>query len=63
MEIDVIAGIYERQRETASQDQHARELLRVGESPVDETLDPDELAAWALVASVLLNLDETVTRS
>ncbi|MBM4003494.1 MAG: DUF1553 domain-containing protein [Planctomycetes bacterium] len=62
-EIEVIAGIYQRQRETAQTDPRVREVLRVGESPADDTLDPNELAAWALVASVLLNLDETVTRN
>ena len=33
-----------------------------GESPRDKRLDPAELAAWTTVASVILNLDETVTR-
>jgi hypothetical protein len=37
-------------------------LLSVGESPRDDTPDPEELAAWTAVASVLLNLDETVTK-
>jgi hypothetical protein len=40
----------------------AVELLKVGESRFDAGLDPAELAAWTLVASTLLNLDETVTR-
>jgi len=40
----------------------ARALLDVGEHPSPVDLDPAELAAWTLVASVLLNLDETLTR-
>ncbi len=40
----------------------AAEILSVGESRFDAGLDPAELAAWTLVASTLLNLDETVTR-
>ena len=40
----------------------AQELLAVGESPLNETLDPAELAAWTAVASAVLNLDETVTK-
>jgi uncharacterized protein DUF1553/uncharacterized protein DUF1549/cytochrome c len=40
----------------------AEKLLSVGESPRDKKLDAAELAAWASVASVILNLDETVTR-
>lgn len=40
----------------------AVKLLEVGESPRDKRLDPVELAAWTTVASVILNLDETVTK-
>ncbi len=40
----------------------ALKLLEVGESPRDRTLDPSELAAWTTVASVILNLDETITK-
>ncbi len=42
----------------------AKQLLRVGESPVSFaiTTDDQELAAWTMVASLLLNLDETITK-
>jgi hypothetical protein len=40
----------------------ASEFLRVGETSVDEKLEPAELAAWTMVASALLNLDETITK-
>jgi hypothetical protein len=36
--------------------------LTVGESPRDSRLDAAELAAWTTVASVILNLDETITK-
>jgi Protein of unknown function (DUF1553)/Protein of unknown function (DUF1549)/Planctomycete cytochrome C len=40
----------------------AEKLLAVGESPRNEKLDAAELAAWTTVASMILNLDETVTK-
>jgi hypothetical protein len=40
----------------------AEKLLKVGESPVDPKLKPTELAAWTMVASTILNLDETLTK-
>ncbi|HKB04451.1 MAG TPA: DUF1553 domain-containing protein [Gemmataceae bacterium] len=40
----------------------ARKLLAVGESPRDATLDEAELAAWATVAGLILNLDETISK-
>lgn len=40
----------------------AAQLLSAGEAPRDERLDASELAAYAAVASVILNLDETVTK-
>jgi hypothetical protein len=40
----------------------ARAYLQHGESPADRALDPRELAAYAAVASLILNLDETVTK-
>jgi hypothetical protein len=45
-----------------SNPQAAREILAVGESPVDSTLPPVELAEWTMVASQFLNLDEFLTK-
>ena len=40
----------------------AEELLNVGRSEVSQSFDKVELAAWTVVASILLNLDETITK-
>ena len=40
----------------------AAKLLAVGESPRDQKLDANELAAWTMVTHLLLNLSETVTK-
>jgi hypothetical protein len=42
--------------------QAALKLLGVGESARNEQLDPAELAAWTMLASAILNLDETLTK-
>ncbi|HEU4418438.1 MAG TPA: PSD1 and planctomycete cytochrome C domain-containing protein [Planctomycetota bacterium] len=41
----------------------AARLLANGEKPPDSSLEPAELAAWAQVAAILLNLSETDTRN
>jgi N-acetylglutamate synthase/N-acetylornithine aminotransferase len=41
----------------------AKKLIAVGESKADEKLDAAQLAAHTLVASALLNLDETISRN
>ena len=40
----------------------ARQLLAVGESAGDEQWDAAELAAWTMIANMVLNLDEAVTK-
>jgi len=58
----LLAG-YERQLAFfKSQPNAATKLLAVGESPVDPRCDVSELAALATVASLVLNLDEVVTK-
>jgi hypothetical protein len=62
-EVEVLRRIFNRQLNVYRQDTKAAlRLLSVGESPRDERLAPAELAAWAVVSSVILNLDETITR-
>jgi hypothetical protein len=62
-EIAVLERIYMTQRAAFAKDEaSAQKLLRVGESPRDECLPLPDLAAWTMVASVILNLDETVTK-
>jgi hypothetical protein len=40
----------------------AKALLSVGQTPVLDTVDAAELAAWTSVTQTLLNLNETITR-
>jgi hypothetical protein len=62
-ELAVLHRIYDQQlAHFQSQDALAQKLLKVGESPRDANLKTAELAAWTMVANVILNLDETVTR-
>jgi hypothetical protein len=39
----------------------ANQLIRHGESPIDPRIEPGVLAAYMATASVILNLDETIT--
>jgi len=40
----------------------AKQLISQGESKPDDSLDPAELAAWTMIANLVLNLDELVTK-
>ena len=40
----------------------ASRLLQVGTAPVDDAADAIETAAWSVVATTILNLDETITK-
>jgi len=40
----------------------ALRLVETGESPRDGSLDVKELAAWTMIANLILNLDETITK-
>jgi hypothetical protein len=62
-EVAVLKGLYERQRAVYAKDRPAAlKLLSVGESKRNEKLDVTELATWTMIASLLFNLDEAVTR-
>lgn len=62
-EANVLLPLLDQQRAVFRKDAKAAEkLLSVGESKRSDKLDPADLAAWTSIASVLLNLDETITK-
>ena len=62
-EAKVLEGVLKQQLAEFSKDtEAAKKLLAVGAFQADASLAPGELAAWATVASMILNLDETVTK-
>jgi hypothetical protein len=63
MELDVLEKSFARQQARfRSQPELAEKLLSVGESQRDEQLPKAELAAMTTIASIVLNLDETITK-
>jgi hypothetical protein len=62
-ELKLLSEILSRQREEFRKDKGAAEkLLGVGQFKAGPACSADELAAWTTIASMLLNLDETVTK-
>jgi hypothetical protein len=62
-EAAVLTRIFQQQLAVFQKDAAAaQKLLSVGESKRNEKLDAAELAAWTTIASVILNLDETITK-
>ena len=62
-EAEIILQSY--QKELASytaKPEEAKKAISYGESKPDEKLNPAELAAWTMVANLVLNLDEVVTK-
>jgi Protein of unknown function (DUF1553)/Protein of unknown function (DUF1549)/Concanavalin A-like lectin/glucanases superfamily/Planctomycete cytochrome C len=63
MELQVLLRGLERHQQNFRGDKEAAQrFLRHGDSPLDAKLDAAELAAYAAMAGVILNLDETITR-
>jgi hypothetical protein len=56
------AGLQQRIARYRNNPDAARKLLAFGEYKSDARLDPAELAAYTISASVIINLDETITR-
>ncbi|MCW5559250.1 MAG: DUF1553 domain-containing protein, partial [Verrucomicrobiae bacterium] len=63
VERERLLGFLKLQLESFTLDpESASKLIRVGPYPRPESLDARALAAWTMVANVLLNLDETLTK-
>jgi hypothetical protein len=62
-ELQVLLQAFNKQLPDYRRDKGAAlKLLGVGESRYDQKLDVSELATWTTVASMILNLDETITK-
>jgi hypothetical protein len=62
-EAEILGASFQYQLDRYQTDNEAAlKLLSEGEHPRDESLDAAELAAYTSVASLILNLDETVTK-
>jgi hypothetical protein len=62
-ELKVLTAAMERSiKDFTGDPEAAKQFLAVGEAGTDETLNPAELAAYTLLASTLINLDETITK-
>lgn len=62
-ELKVLQALAAKQKAIYAADpKAAADLLQAGEAPVDKRWKPEELAAWSNVASVILNLDEAMTK-
>ncbi|MBA4149399.1 MAG: DUF1553 domain-containing protein [Verrucomicrobia bacterium] len=55
-------GLEQRLAEMKSDRAAAEQLISVGDSKADDKLNASELAAYTTVASVILNLDEVITK-
>jgi uncharacterized protein DUF1553/uncharacterized protein DUF1549/cytochrome c/concanavalin A-like lectin/glucanase superfamily protein len=55
-------SLAQMEKHYAADPKAAHELVSVGEKKTDASIPATELAAWTMVASEMLNLDETVTK-
>ena len=62
-EIDICRRIFDQQRASFESDPKAAlDYIGHGESKRDESIDPVELATWSVIANMVLNMDEALTR-
>ena len=62
-ELEVLQRTLQKQLTTFQADKPAAEkLLAYGDSPRNMNLEPGEYAAWTMIANLLINLDETITK-
>ncbi|MDG2208093.1 MAG: PSD1 and planctomycete cytochrome C domain-containing protein [Pirellulales bacterium] len=56
------AELWDRLQAFADDPETAKRLVAIGESQSDASLSAGELAAWTMVARLILNLDEAITK-
>jgi hypothetical protein len=64
VELEELIAVYNDHRAAYDADtQAASQLIALGESAPNNTADDAELAAWTMVANLVLNLDEVVSKN
>ena len=59
----VFLNLYEQQKKIfTAEPQRANDLLSIGETKANESIDKIEHASWTILTSTILNLDETLNR-
>ena len=58
----LVEGFYHHRESYRRDPEAALRLVREGESPRDESIEVSELAAYTTISSLILNLDETLTK-
>jgi hypothetical protein len=62
-EAEVIRQTFDKHRAAYSaKPEEAKKVIANGESKPDAALNPIELAAWAMIANLVINLDEALTK-
>ena len=62
-EISVMVSVFNDLKKSYTEDtEAAAKLLAIGEAAKLEGIDQAELAAWTIVANLVLNLDEVLTK-
>ncbi len=63
-ELETLQVYFEEEKANfSSEPKSAEAFLETGEAPQEELLPPAEMAAYALVANAIFNLDETITKN
>ena len=62
-EMEVLRRTFDKESSSFQADREAAEkLVAYGELPKNTQLDPVEYATWTMIANLLINLDETITK-
>ncbi|MDF1861664.1 MAG: DUF1553 domain-containing protein, partial [Verrucomicrobiales bacterium] len=63
LELEKLSELYEAEFSAfQANDKEAEKLLAVGEAPLEDNLDPAEVAAMTMVVRTIMNLSETITK-
>jgi hypothetical protein len=59
---ELLAALKDLRSEYAANEAEAKKLIAIGETKPDANIPPAELAAWSILASTVLNLDEVLNK-